>query len=117
MDLIDFTVKANNLINLKNLIKSNIDSCIFYNKKKSIEFLNTGIYLVYILITLNENIKNLKINCLLNKKFLNSLIQLNETSFVINKIIKINRQDIISFKNASNMPINIKNINIKICKL
>ena len=117
MDLIDFTVKANNLINLKNLIKPNIDSCIFYNKKKSIEFLNTGIYLVYILITLNENIKNIKINCLLNKKFEYSLIQLNETSFLINKIMKINRQDIISFKNASNMPINIKNINIKICKL
>ena len=89
----------------------------FIIKKKSIEFLNTGIYLVYILITLNENIKNIKINCLLNKKFEYSLIQLNETSFLINKIMKINRQDIISFKNASNMPINIKNINIKICKL
>ena len=117
MELINITIKDNNLINLKNCIIIDRSNSVFFNKGKSIQFLDTGIFLIYFLVSLNENLKNIKINCLLNKKFEYSLIQLNETCFLINKIIKINNKDIISFKNASNMPINIKNINIKICKL
>ena len=111
-------IKDENLFNLKNLIKPEEDNAYtFINKGKSIEFLTDGVFLIYFLVILNENTKNIKIDCLINKKFNSSLIQLNKTNFLMNKIIKITNKDIISLKNNSDFSINIENINIKICKL
>lgn len=110
-------IKDKNLFNLNNLIKQEDNTYRFNNKGKSIEFLDDGVYLIYFLIVLNENTKNIKIDCLINKKFNSSLIQLNKTNFLMNKIIKITNKDIISLKNKSDFSINMENINIKICKL
>ena len=110
-------IKDKNLFNLNKLIKQEDNTYRFNNKGKSIKFLDDGIYLIYFLIVLNENTKNIKIDCLINKKFNSSLIQLNKTNFLMNKIIKITNKDIISLKNKSDFSINIENINIKICKL
>ena len=112
-------IKDKNLFNLNNLIKQEDNTYRFNNKGKSIEFLDDGIYLIYFLIVLNktELLKNIKIDFLINKKFNSSLIQLNKTNFLMNKIIKITNKDIISLKNKSDFSINMENINIKICKL
>ena len=112
----NITIKAKNLLNLKNSIESNEDNYILFYKGKSIKFLDDGFFLIYFSVNLDET-TNVKINCLLNKKVQFPLIQLNEKCFIIHKIIKVTKKDIISFKNEGNLPINIDHINIKIHKL
>jgi hypothetical protein len=112
----NIAIKPKNLINLKNTIDSCEDNYILFYKGKSIKFLDEGIFLVYLCLILDGK-SNAKINCLLNKKKESSLTQLNEKCFIINKIMKIDNKDILSFKNDGNDIIKIENIAIKINKI
>jgi hypothetical protein len=113
----NFIIKSRNLINLKNLIEIDDDKYEYFYKGKSIKFLQDGIFFIYLTIQLDELNNDINIYFLLNHKEICNLTKLNNETYVFNKIIKMDNNNIISFKNKTNNILKINNIKLNIHKL
>jgi hypothetical protein len=109
-------IKYNNLIILKNILKIDKNNFNLFYNNKVIKFINNESYFIY-LTFINENRQNIKINCLLNNKKIITLKSINNSFFIIHKILNIHKNDILTFKNISKTILDITNFKINIIKL
>jgi hypothetical protein len=110
-------VKSKNLINLKNSIDIDNDNYIYFYKGKSIKFLDEGIYLIYFILHLDELNEDTNVILLKNHNEMCTLKKINNQTYLLSKIIKLDNQDILSFKNKTNIKIKIHTIKLNIYKI
>jgi hypothetical protein len=98
-------IKYNNLIILKNILKIDKNNFNLLYNYKVIKFINNKSYFIY-LIFINENKQN-------NKKII-TLNSINNSFCIIHKILNIQENDILTFKNISKTILDTTNFNLNI---
>jgi hypothetical protein len=106
-------IKYNNLIILKNILKIDKNNFNLLYNNKVIKFINNKSYFIY-LTFINENKQNIKINCLLNNKKIITLNSINNSFCIIHKILNIQENDILTFKNISKTILDTTNFKLNI---